>query len=235
MEGVLAPQACLNAPQRYELRAGEAFAVVGTRSGFVHPIIEDASGKCVKDPAAPPQLIGRIPLSAPACDPTADPISGRRPDGTFEPNPCSVTVDTTELQPNYMPGTCALVSNEETVIATRTTSAIRYRSRGMNLTLVDPTYPGDQTCILDRLGNGLGNIPLVFTGFSLTFRVVGGYSPIAIPVVASLPVRIVRGPTDSIWVIDQGDFLSTSITLPSTRGKVFRIEPIALTTPATLE
>ena len=39
------PQACVNARQRYELRAREAFTVIGTRSGYVHPIIADASGK----------------------------------------------------------------------------------------------------------------------------------------------------------------------------------------------
>ena len=42
MEGVIPPQSCVNAPQRYELRAHEAFTVVGTRSGYVHPIIADA-------------------------------------------------------------------------------------------------------------------------------------------------------------------------------------------------
>ncbi len=42
---------------------------------------------------------------------------------------------------------------------------------------------------------------------------------------AAMPVRVVRGPTQSIWVVDQGDFLSTSLSQPSTRGKVFRIEP----------
>ena len=60
------PQACVNAPQRFELRAGEAFAVLGTRSGYVHPIIADAAGKCVKDPLASPLLVGRIPLEPPA-------------------------------------------------------------------------------------------------------------------------------------------------------------------------
>ncbi|HWU91267.1 MAG TPA: hypothetical protein VN253_28565, partial [Kofleriaceae bacterium] len=62
MEGVTPPQACVNGPQRYELHAGEAFTVLGSASGFVHPIIADAAGMCVKDPMASPLLVGRLPL-----------------------------------------------------------------------------------------------------------------------------------------------------------------------------
>jgi hypothetical protein len=47
MEGVLPPQSCINAPQRYELRVGEAFAVIGNATGFEHSTIADANGKCV--------------------------------------------------------------------------------------------------------------------------------------------------------------------------------------------
>ena len=49
-------------PQRYELRAGEAFTVIGTRSGYIHPIIADAGGNCVEEPNANPFQVGRIPL-----------------------------------------------------------------------------------------------------------------------------------------------------------------------------
>ena len=71
------PQACVNAPQRYELRAGEAFAVVGSRQGYMHPMIADSAGVCVRDPSANPLMVGRIPLDAPPCDPTADARTGR--------------------------------------------------------------------------------------------------------------------------------------------------------------
>jgi len=233
MEGVTPPQACVNAPQKYELRAGSAFAVVGTRTGFVHSIIADANGKCIKDPTASPLLTGRIPLDPPACDPTSDPLSGRLPDGTFEPNPCSLTVETTDVVPLYTPGTCTL-GNPDSELRQRQAPAIRYRNRGMNLTIVDPTYPGDADCILDR-GGSLGNIPLVFSNYQLAFRQTAGLAPIAIPVTPALPVKIVRGPTQSIWVIDEGDFLSTSISQPSTRGKVFRVEPHALSLINVLE
>ncbi|MBS1123268.1 MAG: hypothetical protein H6Q90_5496, partial [Deltaproteobacteria bacterium] len=139
MEGVVPPQACVNAPERYELRAGEAFAVVGTRSGYVHSIIEDVGGTCKRDPAADPRLTGRIPLVAPPCDPTADPISGRLPSGLFEPNPCSLTVTNTDVSPIYLPNTCTLQANPASELVDRPDApAIKFRNRGMNLTLVDP-------------------------------------------------------------------------------------------------
>jgi hypothetical protein len=36
-------------------------------------------------------------------------------------------------------------------------------------------------------------------------------------------------------VVDEGDFLSTSITQASTRGRVFRVEPSELSAVSTLE
>ncbi len=237
MEGVLPPQACINAPQRYELRAGEAFSVIGERTGFEHATIADANGQCVRDPDANPYLVGRIPLAPPACDPPGpdiDPLSGRRTDGTFEPNPCSLTVETVDVVPQYKEGTCELEA-EPTQLVPRQAPAIRFRNRGMNLTLVDPTYPGDEACILDRKGNGLGNIPQVFTNYQMSFRQTAGFVQQGVNVGATMPVRVVRGPTQSIWVVDQGDFLSTSISLPSTRGKVFRIEPNPLSNISVLQ
>ncbi len=219
MEGVIPPQACVNAPERYELRAGDAFAVLGTRSGFVHSII-DSGGACVRDPAADPRVIGRIPLTAPPCV--------TQPDGTVSPNPCSETVVNTDVVPLYLPNTCTLAEPATQLVDRPDAPAIRFSNRGMNLTLVDPVYPGDKTCILDRQ-LGLGNIPLVFSGYQLSFRQTAGFSPLILPITPSFPIKVVRGPTESIWVIDAGDFLSTSIAQPSTRGKVFRIESHALT------
>jgi len=231
MEGVVPPQACVNAPQRYELRAGEAFVFAGSRTGYVHSIIADANKACVKDPAAHPYTTSRIPLNPPACDPTADPVSGRLPNGVdYEPNPCSFTISHFENLPRYVPGTCTL-DEPPSEIRERQAPAIRYRSRGMTFTVVDPYYPGDQVCITDRQGpNGvpLDKVPQVFHGYSLTFRQQAGFSPLRIPIQPVFPVKVVRGPLQSIWVVDEGDFLSTSISQPSTRGKVFRIEPHAL-------
>jgi hypothetical protein len=233
MEGVVPPQACVNSPQRYELRAGEAFVVAGTRSGYVHPIVADANGACVRPPTAHPLLTSRIPLDPPACNPLADPVTGRLPapmQAEYDANPCKLTVKHTENLPIYQPGTCEL-ADPPSKLEDRDAPAIRYRGRGMTLTVVDPYYPGDQTCITDRLGpNGvpLVRVPQVFHGFGLTFRVQAGFAPLRVPVNPVFPVKVVRGPLESIWVVDEGDFLSTSIAQPSTRGKVFRVEPHAL-------
>lgn len=223
MEGVTPPQACVNAPQRFELRAGDAFALIGSRSGYVHStILDTATGKCVKDPAASPFEIGRIKLSSPACDPAADPRTGLLPGGQYDANPCSLTVDQTELVPNYVGDTCALAETT-TKLVTRPAPAIRIHTRGPTFSLVDPYYPGDQRCIRDRMGT-LGKVPLVFPGYQVAWRQTGGFSPLLLPVNPSFPIKVTRGPQNSVWVIDEGDYISTSVTQPSTRGKVFRLE-----------
>jgi hypothetical protein len=234
MEGVIPPQACVNASQRYELRAGEAFTVVGSRSGYVHPIIADAAGNCVRDPDAAPDQVGRIPLVAPTCDASADPRTGALPGGGFDANPCEVTVDETEYQPTYPNIAQNSCVQGTPVLATRPAQAIRFRNHGMQLEIVDPTYPGDLVCIGDR-GAMLGNIPTVSPGVQFSFRQTAGFLPMLLPITPVYPAKIVKGPTQSIWVIDEGDFLSTSITTSSTRGKVFRVEAQNQTTTSTLE
>jgi hypothetical protein len=233
MEGVIPPQACVNAPQRYELRVHDAFSMVGSKTGFTHPIIQDTNGGCVKDPTASPLQVGRLPLHAKPCDPTADPRTGKRMDGTFEPNPCELTVDETENQPNYLAGTCTFGS-PATNLVTRPADAIKFKNRGLTLTLVDPTYPGDASCIGDRQG-GLGNVPIVPPLFQTSVRITAGFQPFLIGIQPAYPVKVTRGPGESIWVIDEGDFLSTSISTPSTRGKVYRVESQSVGTINLLE
>jgi hypothetical protein len=234
MEGVVPPQACVNSLQRYELRAGEAFAVLGSRQGFIHPIISDTSGNCIRNPDANPLQVGRIPLDAPPCSTAAtNPLTGRLPDGTYAPNPCKATVDETEYMINYIPGTCSLNDPDENLI-TRPADSINFKNRGINLTLVDPTYPGDAQCHGDRQG-GRTNIPLVAPGFQIAFRITAGFSPLGLSIQPTFPIKVLRGPTESIWVVDEGDFLSTSVSSPSTRGKVFRVESRALGVVNTLE
>jgi hypothetical protein len=240
MEGVVPAQSCVNAPQRYEIRAGEAFVFAGTRSGYVHPIIADANKQCVRDPNAHPLLTSRVPLSPPECDPATDPITGLKPDGTYDINPCTIPggVLHAEPLPNYQPGTCEIDQQNPSRIEERMAPAIRYRSRGMNLTVVDPWYPGDQMCITDRLGfNGmpLDRVPQVYHGYSLSFRQQAGHLGLRVPIRPVFPVKVVRGPLQSVWVVDEGDFLSTSVIEPSTRGKVFRFEAATFGNVNTLE
>lgn len=224
MEGVVPAQSCVNSPQRFELRAGEAFTLVGSRSGYIHStILDSVSGKCAKDPNASPFDVGRIKLTAPACDPGADPRTGLLPDGvTYDANPCALTVTHSENVPAYVAGTCT-VGDPATVLQDRQAPAIRIHTRGPTLTMVDPYYPGDQNCIRDRLGT-LGKIPLVFGGYQIAWRQTGGFTPLLLPIEPSFPIKVVRGPQESIWVIDAGDFLSTSIQQASTRGRVYRLE-----------
>ncbi len=222
MEGVVPPQACVSAPQRYELRVGGAFAVVGTRSGFYHSIVEDSQGRCVADPSANPLLVGRLPLRAPPCDPAADPRTGRRADGTFEPNPCSLQADEVESQPNYVAGSCTLDATP-TVTVTRSADAIKFRNPGLTLTIVDPTYPGDARCIGDRSGS-LGKIPVVAPLQQTSVRITAGFNPFVIGIRPALPTKVSRGPGQSIWVLDEGDVLSSTSTSLSTKGRVYRVE-----------
>jgi hypothetical protein len=230
MEGIVPPQACINGPQRFEVHAGEAFTVLGSTSGFVHPLIANPAqnGRCERAANASPLQIGRLPLTAPPCDPTADPITGRLPSGQFEPNPCSLTTNHYENRANYVDSTRCILGETQVLPRTRVAPAIKFRNRTMTLTLVDPFYPGDKNCILDRDGSLVG-VPLVFPGYQLSFNTFGGYSPQTLNgITPTYPLKAVAGPSGSIWVIDDGDFLSNTPGRPSTRGSVFRVDPVAL-------
>jgi hypothetical protein len=100
--------------------------------------------------------------------------------------------------------------------------------------MVNPTYPGDATCIGDRGGN-LGKIPVVPKLYQSAVRIVSGFAPLLVSTGAAYPVKVTRGPGESIWIMDEGDYISTSFSIDSTRGKVFRIESGALAIVNTLE
>jgi hypothetical protein len=233
MEGITPPQQCVNGPQRYDVHASEAFAVVGSSTGYVHPIVEQG-GACVPETTANVLQRGRIPLKAPACDPTADPITGRLPSGVPDNNPCSLLVPQSEPQLTFavQPSSCTVATGG---VIVRQAPAIKFRNRGMTLTLVDPTYPGDGQCALDRLGQ-YGNMPLVYQGYQLAFHQTNGFAPLTLSQInPAFPIKVVRGPTESIWILDDGDFLSTSINQASTRGKVFRLESTNTSTISLLQ
>jgi hypothetical protein len=242
MEGVVPPQACVNAPQRYEIDGAEAFIATGTHTGYPNTtVIADTNGNCIANPNNNPFAIGRIPLRAPPCDPTADPRTGLLPSGVYDNNPCSMIVQQTDLEPNYSNLTTCELSSATSVLVTRNSPGIRSHLPGMTLTLVDTTYPGDSSCIQDRKGPfvdaefPLGNMPLVQPGYQITWRLTAGFTPLLLGLGASLPVRVRTGPTQSIWVIDAGDYESETATTASTLGKVFRIESVGLGIINTLE
>jgi len=215
VEGVIPPAACATGVQRYQVRAGDAYAVIGNATGYLHPIIEDDStGACVVDPTASPLLIGRLPLTAPPC--TGDGFTD------LLPNPCSVTVDHTELVPDYETGSCETETDNGELI-TRDAPAIRFRNPGLTFELVDPYYPGDAMCREDRAGT-LGMIPVSVSRHQLEFTITQGFFTKRADLPSVFPVNVVRGPEQSIWVIDEGDNVPDASSSLSTRGQVFRIE-----------
>jgi hypothetical protein len=250
VEGAVPPQACVNAPQRYDLRAANAFVAIGAVTGYVSNMIADSSGNCIHDPNAHPFDIGRIPLTAPACNPAADPLTGLLPDGvTYDANPCELGSATptapdepeclpqqfceTEVPTVFQAGTCNL--NSVPTLGFRPTQGIRFHNRGMTFTLVDPTYPGDQLCIGDRLGSN-GEVPIIPDGYQMSVEITAGFEPLTPTAIdPTLPIKVVRGPTESIWVIDEGNYISTTETEASARGKVFRVESVDIAIVSTLE
>ncbi len=229
IEGAIPPQACVNAPQKYDLRAGEEFTVVGVESGFIHPIIADGSGNCIRNPAAHPFQIGRIPLSAPACDGSADYLTGLKADGTYDVNPCQVPIGEIEVGPTtFQDANCNATTATSLNPLGRPTTGIRFHNPGMTFTIADPTYPGDKSCIGDR-GGTLGNIPIIPDNYQMEFEVTAGFAPLTLDIAPTFPIKVLRGPTESIWVLDDGTFISTTETEASTNGKIFRIESVALT------
>jgi len=237
MEGVEPPQVCLNGPQRYAVRASEAFTVVGDHSGYVHPIVAqtDTTGNavCVTDPtlASNPLERGRIPLTAPACNPNANVFTGQDvTSSAFEANPCSLTVSQFEHKPVYTPpaagknGSCT-TPTFEALASAHDAPAIKFRNRAMTLTVVDPYRLSTDSCLAHDPGGIPTNVPLVVPGYQMLIGVKAGFSPFTLSLLNAVsPVKLVRGPSDSIWVIDDGDFLSGSILDVSTLGQVFRVE-----------
>jgi hypothetical protein len=273
MEGVEPPQVCLNGPQRYVVRAGEAFTVIGDQTGFVHPIVTSGN-RCVRDPNLDkdPLSIGRIPLTPPACGPVPTdpalardyPFTGRIDSSRFEANPCSLTVQQFEFTLDYAAcadgnpavcangqpppcangqaplcrdnqppphyGTCRTPSKPAQAAVRMNVPAIKFRNRALTLTVVDPyRSSGDaRFCIGRNPGNVVTNVPMVVPGYQIAFGVKAGFSPLTLAFNAPQisPVKVVRGPTESIWVVDDGDFIGNGITDVTTRGRVFRVESV---------
>ncbi len=223
LEGTIPPPECLAGLQRYSLHATEAFTVVGERTGYIHDVVENSTGQCVRATGANPLVVGRIPLTAPPC--TGDGVAD------VTPNPCKTTVQHTELVPDYMPGTCTPVS-QVGILRTVPVEAIRFRNHVMTINVVDPTYPGDAVCRHDR-GGGLVGIPTTYPGFAFGFHLIGGFATqTAGSLLAVFPSRIARSPDGAVWIVDEGDIQPLDGSSLSTTGQIIRVDPDAVDSSA---
>ncbi|WP_428262960.1 hypothetical protein [Haliangium sp.] len=201
VEGTLPPAECVATLQRYDVRVGDAYAVIGGATGFLHRrMVDPDSGACVDDPNAHPLIVGRLPLVAPPC--TGDGLTD------LSPNPCSVTVDHTE-------------KINEREVASRQATAIRLRTPAFTMHLVDPLID-PSAAGFDCPGCPL--VPTVSPGDQLGFGIVGGFFDRAIrafdgQIVLFYPARALRGPLGNLWFVDQGDTTSTI------RGQVVQVTP----------
>jgi hypothetical protein len=184
VEGGFPPQECLASAQTYEPRAGGAFTVLGTTTGYLHDRVLDVqSGTCVEDAAASPLHVGRFHPVEPAC--AMDDDQKLLPTG---PNPCSLTFS----EP------MTVIRQDRSVFpGTRQTRGILLRLPGMTLKIADvitlhPTLPG----VLQA------SYPL---GLVWTFVVGGGFTPRADVLGAGFPERVRPAPDGSLWVVDSGE------------------------------
>ena len=207
VRGQIPPAECVASPQRYQVQGKDAFVVVGSRSGYRHNrIIDPATGACVDDPDAHPLSVGRIPLQVPACtgDGSITDVGG--------PNPCMTTFDTyVDRAVVYNGADCT--DGQQVLVERTSVNAIRFMNDQFRMHLVDPVTRGDGVCDGDRAGTG-DEVPAVFTGYTLSFNVIGGLGEMRLNMVASgggitlrlaYPRAIIPGPLGNMWVMDEGD------------------------------
>jgi hypothetical protein len=230
VEGVVPDPACLSAVQNYTLRAGDAFAVIGSFTGFLHNREAGPNGHC-QTTATPDLLrVGRIPLRP--RDNMGAPVSctGNAPLQT--PNPCIEAV--TEVE-NYVPltnplGGCNDTANQD-VRQRSIPRAVLFQNPAIRVHLVDTETTGDQVCREDLLGRQLApNVTIspyspAFTDYSMTFNIVGGFTPLQVITdpgsVSAFPVSVSPSPDGRLWILDQGD-------RPGQRtGAIFTFDPNA--------
>jgi hypothetical protein len=224
VEGVVPPLQCVRGRQRYLLRGTDAFVITHVAAGdtgpatYDHAIVADSAGACVRDPAANRLQVSRIPLRPAPCT-----------DDGSSPNPCFTQVEHTEDYLKYETSDVACDTNAAQAgrQLTRTrrepprvADAIRVEMPGFTTHVVDPTYPGDLVCRGDRLG-GLVDVPFVGLGTQIAFRIASGFAPHTVSSAALVyPVNIVRGPDDTVWLVDEGKQVNSSY-----RGGLLRYNP----------
>ena len=214
VSGILPPAECVPGLQRYELRASDAFSVVGSASGFLHNRVADSqTDECVESAVSAPLVVGRIPLQVPDC--SGNGIAD------FGLNPCAVEVEHAESVTQFADNGTACV--EQVVIpSSRITQAIRFRNPAFTLHLVDAYSLADSQCIGDN-SSPLPPISTAHDALELQFSITGGLRPMTIAP-ASLPAFpkiIEEGPEGGLWLLDQGDRFGTT---PS-NGRIIRIDP----------
>lgn len=206
VEAALPPAECVQTLQRYDVRVGDAFAVIGTFTGFLHDRVADpVTGECVADPTINPLARGRLPLTAPPC-------TG---EGFLDvaPNPCATTVEHYEEEGGE-----------------RQAQAIRFRNPTFVTHLVDPVFdPAAQgiSCSLD--GAACPPMTAVPPNYAIAFTIGSGFAPLNAVSELRFPIGLVADPLGSLWIMDQGDASA------AVRGQIARFAPLTLQVTAVIQ
>jgi hypothetical protein len=178
---------CTAPLQNFEVRAGLAFTVISSATGYHHPWTADSTGQCVKDPGALLE-VGRFHLAEPDCG--SDSII------SISPNPCHLT----SLQEAYIGG-----DGQPTTRAGG--YAVRVRTPGLTFDVADVEIPLTDYIASANPEHHFSPLP---SGYAFKFIIDAGFLPHAAVLTASFPQRLVNAPDGSLWVIDSGDDPSTT-------------------------
>jgi hypothetical protein len=186
---------CVEAVQRYQVRASDAFVVIGSTSGYLHNWEKGADDDaCVLKEDPDPLAVGRIPLRPEDCaGPTA-----------LTPNPCVTTVSHARTVTPFAGEQCQAGTPE--VRIDDEVRAIRFQNPSLRFDLVNTEIQGDAACIGDGAA-GLPPFSPLHTDFGIDINLIGGFIPMSVQFAfaPTFPVHIQPGPDERIWVIDQGD------------------------------
>ncbi len=184
---------CVAPLQLYEVRAGDAFTMVGDVSGYHHRVIAAPSdGSCVVDTSKSPLLTSRFHRQEPLC-------AALDPEAT-SPNPC--VVEGLE-EPVFIEVDTDGDGDKEVDITSRTTRTVRIRTPGITLDVADVAIPIPYADPSIGANDWYSPIPATY---AFAFPTAGGFIPqLPAPLNAHLPQYVVTGPDDLIWVIDSGE------------------------------
>jgi hypothetical protein len=175
--GPIPPPDCVAPLQRYEARAGDAYSVVGSETGYLHRWEAAPDGSCVEDVTRSELLTGRFHRDEPVCGP--DSLVA------ISPNPCRFE------------GLEEPVGSDAGIIQLRDTWAIRFRSVGLTFDVVDVAIP-----MPNDPGQFYSPIP---AGYAFSFVLQSGFEPRVLNIRAAYPERIRTEPDGTLWILDSGD------------------------------